>query len=927
MKKKGFTLIELLAVIVILAIISLITTPMILNVVDESRKQSFKETCNQIYDSADMYIFNEAVLGNDNLCVTFDFGKNNKEQLTEGETIYEPVSKLNLKGELPKSGTYKICNKKRELLIDDGRYTCVKNNEKSEILSGTISENDITPPILNDITLTSTANTISVVVDAKEPDGEITKYYYKIGEDTNWSTSNSYKFSNLDSNKEYEITVTVENKSELKSNSITKKITTTVISQPTFEVIKNPENTEYSTSKILTIKYDSNTELNNYFKTSVEATVSQGIVTEVCGTGNEPNNCTASNVTTLVANTWYKASGTKPSIVYTSNGTLYAMTIDTNNISTMSTYEVTKIDTTKPIVEIQTSNKKTDRITINAVCTDTESGITKYEYSKDNGTTWIEDKTSHTFTELKSGENYTYKIKCTNGSGLSEEKSTDEATSSIENPTIKYTNTPSKAVNGYLTKQTIKVTFIGTGIQSPEYFVKTTRKGTSDVAVTSTCGTGNEPSNCTTSSVTTLEANTWYKVSKDVNITYNEHSTSTGTLYALTYDGTNYSGAATGTISKIDTSIPTTQITLTDVKTDRITVNAICTDTETGITKYEYSKDNGTTWVEDKTSHTFTKLNKEQEYSFKVRCTNGLSKTNTASNSESTLGITNPTIKESSKVPASGYTWATSRTITITYTNTGIQSPIYYFKSNVGTTVAQGIVTEVCGTENEPGNCTTSNVTTLVANTWYKTTNITPSITFTKNGTLYALTSDGNNISGTSTYEVTKISTGTPTAPTITGGDANWSTTGKTISVSETSTETSGIKQYQYYLSTSSTTQTGGSWTNVSGTSQTITTNGEYYVYFRAIANNGKASSASNYQLIRISTDSYSTTEIDTNISSLKSQNDTNITNTTNLTTETNKIDLSKYATKAELDALNKKITAATTTIKSNTDRLNKLES
>lgn len=37
---KGFTLIELLAVIVILAIIALITTPIILNVIEDSRKNS-----------------------------------------------------------------------------------------------------------------------------------------------------------------------------------------------------------------------------------------------------------------------------------------------------------------------------------------------------------------------------------------------------------------------------------------------------------------------------------------------------------------------------------------------------------------------------------------------------------------------------------------------------------------------------------------------------------------------------------------------------------------------------------------------------------------------------------------------------------------------------------------------------------------------
>ncbi|MCI5553145.1 MAG: prepilin-type N-terminal cleavage/methylation domain-containing protein, partial [Tenericutes bacterium] len=47
MKNKGFTLIELLAVIVILAVISLIAVPMILGVIEDSRKSSFKVTCNE----------------------------------------------------------------------------------------------------------------------------------------------------------------------------------------------------------------------------------------------------------------------------------------------------------------------------------------------------------------------------------------------------------------------------------------------------------------------------------------------------------------------------------------------------------------------------------------------------------------------------------------------------------------------------------------------------------------------------------------------------------------------------------------------------------------------------------------------------------------------------------------------------------------
>ncbi len=46
MKKKGFTLIELLAVIVILAIIALIATPMIMGVIDDAKKGAAEASAN-----------------------------------------------------------------------------------------------------------------------------------------------------------------------------------------------------------------------------------------------------------------------------------------------------------------------------------------------------------------------------------------------------------------------------------------------------------------------------------------------------------------------------------------------------------------------------------------------------------------------------------------------------------------------------------------------------------------------------------------------------------------------------------------------------------------------------------------------------------------------------------------------------------------
>ena len=47
--KKGFTLIELLAVIIILAVIALIATPIVLNVIDNARKSANKDSAKLYY--------------------------------------------------------------------------------------------------------------------------------------------------------------------------------------------------------------------------------------------------------------------------------------------------------------------------------------------------------------------------------------------------------------------------------------------------------------------------------------------------------------------------------------------------------------------------------------------------------------------------------------------------------------------------------------------------------------------------------------------------------------------------------------------------------------------------------------------------------------------------------------------------------------
>ena len=59
--KKGFTLIELLAVIIILAIIALIATPLTLNVIDGAKANAAKSEANLVLKSINSYCAIEAM--------------------------------------------------------------------------------------------------------------------------------------------------------------------------------------------------------------------------------------------------------------------------------------------------------------------------------------------------------------------------------------------------------------------------------------------------------------------------------------------------------------------------------------------------------------------------------------------------------------------------------------------------------------------------------------------------------------------------------------------------------------------------------------------------------------------------------------------------------------------------------------------------
>ena len=146
MKKYGFTLVELLAVVVILAVVALIATPIILNVINDAKKSSVKQSAIGYVDAVEKTILEKKT----NTDIDYD-GKYTikKDQITkESETAsLLPILDLiqlnvNVKGELPNKGNLEI--KKSNVISGEFYYnnylvTLSNGKYKIQVLSNSSS--------------------------------------------------------------------------------------------------------------------------------------------------------------------------------------------------------------------------------------------------------------------------------------------------------------------------------------------------------------------------------------------------------------------------------------------------------------------------------------------------------------------------------------------------------------------------------------------------------------------------------------------------------------------------------------------------------------------------------------------------------------------------------------------------------------------
>ena len=115
MEEKGFTLIELLAVIVILSVITLITIPMITNVIEESKKKALASSVEGLVESANLYAIEKDGV------YEFLFDKEHKGSTKKGESLdYRGTIDGEGKLYLDKEGNTSIC-------ISNNNYYVYKN--------------------------------------------------------------------------------------------------------------------------------------------------------------------------------------------------------------------------------------------------------------------------------------------------------------------------------------------------------------------------------------------------------------------------------------------------------------------------------------------------------------------------------------------------------------------------------------------------------------------------------------------------------------------------------------------------------------------------------------------------------------------------------------------------------------------------------
>lgn len=173
MRRRGFTLIELLAVIVILAVIALIATPLIMGTITKAKKNAFIDTANGIIKAGENYQAEQV------MSTVGDVQDLEIDDLTTD-------TKLQYKGDKPKSGSLKITSEgKTAIAIWSGQFCAVKGlDDKQVIVDDNIKtkENCIIPIKTTDESCFET-ETIKTLQGYQLNESQCVSYFTSIGDE------------------------------------------------------------------------------------------------------------------------------------------------------------------------------------------------------------------------------------------------------------------------------------------------------------------------------------------------------------------------------------------------------------------------------------------------------------------------------------------------------------------------------------------------------------------------------------------------------------------------------------------------------------------------------------------------------------------------------------------------------------------------
>ena len=254
MKEKGFTLVELLAVIVILAVISLIATPMVLGVIEKSKISAAIESANGILDAAEKNMIESMLNGESK--TRYDLSNDTSllykgEKPESGILLIDDKGKMSIKAKINGYCVLKTYNGTTPIIVDD---SICEGNYKETILNGTdpVLKDSLIPVTIKDngevtyadittewydyenkvwanaVILVSSPSRTYVVGDTiLESDIEsyfvwIPKYSYKL-----WDLGNYDSVTDIDTSKVHSIDIVfgTENTSDTKEGECTTPLT------------------------------------------------------------------------------------------------------------------------------------------------------------------------------------------------------------------------------------------------------------------------------------------------------------------------------------------------------------------------------------------------------------------------------------------------------------------------------------------------------------------------------------------------------------------------------------------------------------------------------------------------------------------------------------------------------------------------------